>query len=145
MELNNKLALIVAYYLSKFDAKSIRKLGFKNATNAFNSIGTSLSIKANTIKNLRDEFDSVHDNPRQGWYQRPLRPSRVKVIEAFQNLSEDELYEIVIEIIHNVKFKDSDECSEITGLISDDRYGNSARKKELILRGPTGKKAEGIL
>ncbi|THF77352.1 hypothetical protein [Cohnella fermenti] len=144
MELNNKLALIVALYLSKFDTIAFKKLGFKNATDAFNEISTSLSVKANTIKNMRDEFDSIHDNPRQGWYQRPLRPSRLKVIEAFQNLSEEELYEIVVEIIENKQFKDSDECLEMIGPISDKEKRRTAGKRKFILRGPTGKKAEEI-
>ena len=40
---------------------------------------------------MRDEFDSIHDNPRAGWHQRPLRPSRVKVVELFDDLTEEGL------------------------------------------------------
>lgn len=144
MEFNNKLALIVAYYLSKFDTFAVEKLGYKNSTQAFNGIGTKLSIKANTIKNMRDEFDSIHDNLRQGWYQRPLRPSRLKVIEVFQHLTEEELYEIIVEIIDNKEFKDSNECLEMIRPIADNEKKRILKKREFILRGHTGKKAEEI-
>jgi hypothetical protein len=119
LENNNKLALIVAYFLSKFDVGAIRRLNFGNTTETFNNVGQKLSVKRNTVKNMRDEFDSIHDNPRQGWYQRPLRPSRLKVVEKFKYLTEDELYKIIIEIIDSNEFRKSKRCLEMIENISD--------------------------
>ena len=99
MELNNKLALIVSYYLSKYDIQALERLGYKNWRNAFSDISNILSVKANTIKNMRDEIDAIHPNNRVGWYQREFRPSRKEVIEKYKGKSEKELFEIVKKIL----------------------------------------------
>lgn len=99
MELNNKLALVVAYYLSKYDIQALERLGYKNWKSAFLSISNILNLKTNTIKNMRDDFDSIHPNNRVGWYQREFRPSRKEVIEKYQEKSEEELFEIVKNIL----------------------------------------------
>jgi hypothetical protein len=96
---NHRLALIVAFYLSKFNDDAINNLGYKNFTYAFCEIGKRLVVKSNTVKNMRDEFDPLHPNNRKGWYQRELRPSRKDVYEKYKNLTEAELREVVKGII----------------------------------------------
>lgn len=102
MELNNKLALIVAYYLSKYDRQALKRLGYKNWKIAFSSISNILNVKGNTIKNMRDEFDVVHPNNRVGWYQRELSSSRKEVIVKYQEKNEEELFEIVKNILEKI-------------------------------------------
>jgi hypothetical protein len=76
METSHRLALIAAYFLSRYDREALKLLGQSNFTAAFEEVSNCLRVNQNTVKNMRDEFDPIHDNSRAGWYQRPLRPSR---------------------------------------------------------------------
>ena len=143
MKESHSLALIVAYYLSKYDRTAYEQLGFSYSTATHEEIGRILGVKPNSIKNMRDEFDPLHDNPRVGWYQRSLRPSRAKVIEAFQALSEEELRDVVLEILTNPDFATSDDFADVIEPISK-REKKTKGKSIFIVRGPTGRKAEEI-
>ena len=99
MKESNYLSMIVAYYLSKFNEKAYEELGLGNRTESHKAIGNILGVNKNTVKNMRDEFDPLHDNPRSGWHQRPLRPSRQKIVELYQDLEESELRDLVIGIL----------------------------------------------
>ena len=83
----NHLALIVALYLSKFDKAGFEMLGYKDWREAFSDMGARLGANPNTIKQMREQFDPYYPNPRVGWHQRPLSPTRVRVIEEFNGLS----------------------------------------------------------
>lgn len=98
---SNLLSLIIAYYLSKYDRTAYEQLGDPSGTRTHEEIGKILGANPNTVKNMQDEFDILHDNSRVGWYQRPLRPSRVKVVKAFQNMTEEELRDVVMDILDN--------------------------------------------
>ena len=99
MDKNSQLALVIAYYLSKFDQRAYNELNYESMTVTHLELGRILNVKASKIKNMRDEFDSVHDNPRVGWYQRDLRPSRMEIVEKYENFSEEELKAVVFKII----------------------------------------------
>ncbi len=103
MEQNRKLALIISYYLSKFDQKAVENLGYKNFTDAFKNIGEILDLKPNTIKNMREQFDPLHPNKRVGWYQRDLSPSRLEVVKKYENFSEQDLRNVVKDILERYK------------------------------------------
>jgi hypothetical protein len=90
---------------------------------------------------MRDEFDPLHDNPRVGWYQRPLRPSRAKVVESFQDLSEEEIRDVVLEILTNPEFAASEDFSDVVTPIAK-REKKRKGKPFFIVRGPTGRRAE---
>jgi hypothetical protein len=143
MKQSNSLALIVAYYLSKYDDLAYEQLGFKKRqkTAAHEELGRILGVNSNSVKNMRDEFDPLHDNPRAGWHQRPLRPSRAKVVEQFQEMSQEELRDLVLEILTNPDFSHSDDFDDIIEPISK-RETKRKSKPIFIVRGPTGRKAE---
>lgn len=101
MDDNNKLALIVSYYLSRFDTLALERLGYSKWNQAIADIGKILNINPNTIKNMRDDFDPLHPNKRVGWYQRELRPSRKKIKDKYENYTEEELTKIVKDILNN--------------------------------------------
>ncbi|WP_026691874.1 DUF3883 domain-containing protein [Peribacillus kribbensis] len=143
MEYNHKLALIVAYYLSKFDWKAIENLGYKKFRHAFEDIGRILNVKPNTIKNMRDEFDPLNPNERLGWYQRELRPSRLQVVEKYENLSEVAFTEIVKDILRsNENEEPTVELQTYVELIGNDEEDEVKGNREYTTRGITGKKAE---
>lgn len=141
MTTNNQLALIVSYYLSRFDKKGYTTLGYSSFNRAANGIGEILNVKSNTIKNMRDEFDPYHDNNRIGWI-RELRGSRLKVLKAFQDTDEQTLSEIVEEVLNNKEFQKTEEYEDIQNLFRDKRRDKNTRSTTFILRGPTGKAAE---
>ncbi len=84
-------AHIVAYYLSKFDHERLQ-LGNQGETFAY--AAKVLGVKANTIKNARDYFDSHTGSHRQGW-KAPLPPRYMEVHQAFRTTPEPELRELV--------------------------------------------------
>lgn len=149
MEENSKLALIVAYYLSKFDRRALDTLQFESFRQAFNEIGKKLLVKPNSIKNMRDEFDPFHQNNRVGWYQRELRSSRLEVMEKYSSMSEKALEIIVREILK--MNKDINEgLDQKLKLYSDvlkfddGEEDNSNNRRVFTTRAKTGKEAEEI-
>ena len=95
----HKRALVVAYYLSRFDRKGVKALGYQSFTQAFDAIGETLGVKSATVKHMRDSFDPYCSPVRVGWYQRKILPSRANVIQAYNDLSEGAMAQIVREIL----------------------------------------------
>jgi hypothetical protein len=137
---NNKLGLIVAYYLSRFD-KAYLDFGYSSFNHATREIGKILDIKPRTIQNFRDELDPWLQDERVGWNKKVLAGSRKQIIQAFQDLDRYALKEIVDEILNNPSFRDSKECHEVLSMFSD-REDTTGRKGVFIVRGKTGLKAE---
>jgi hypothetical protein len=135
----NLLAIIVAFYLSKYDKYGLKNLGFKNDADAFGTTAGILGIKKNYVKFRRDEFDPIHPW-RKGW-QRPMDNRIIKSIEALQDLEEPDLREIVLGILHDEKYRNSEELKQITSLFSESKKGKVTVGR-FVLRAPTGKAAE---
>ena len=136
MKKENSLALIIAFYLSKFNIQAYKNLGYSTFIEAFRKIGKKLNVKSSTIKNMRDEFDTVNPNNRVGWYQRELLGSRKQVLDLYGNFSEKDLKEFVLEIL---KDHDSIDIAELDNI---QVIKTGKRKSTISLRGPTGFKAE---
>ena len=92
-------SLIVAYAMSRLDRRFLEEKGLPSWNAAFKKIGSQINTKPASLKNLRDEFDPVHDNTRRGWLNRPMRPNRQRVIAEFSELSDEGLMEIVSRIL----------------------------------------------
>lgn len=137
---NNELAIIVAYYLSKYDKEGLSNLGYKNDSEAFENISLILGVKKNYIKFRRDEFDPVHPW-RKGFHKRAMDKRIICTIESLQDLSEADMREIVLAILHDEKYRNSDEIKQIISLLSETKNEKKVAGK-FILRGPTGKQAE---
>lgn len=125
--------LIVPFFLSKFD-NGYKRLGYLTRTDAFDKIGRRLGIKPSTIKNTRDEFDSIYSDTRKGWYQKPLIPSRVKVADMYDNLSEEALLEVVRHILSDKEY--------ITENETDQNHSKEVSVSNYISRMRTGRAAE---
>lgn len=136
----NQLAIIVAFYLSKYDKIAKHRLGYKTDSEAFQNTADILGIKKNYVKFRRDEFDPIHPW-RKGWH-RPMDIKIVRAIEALQDLSENDLGEIVWNILNNPEYRASEDVSRITHLIDDEKTVKRNTKGNYVLRGPTGRKAE---
>ena len=144
MKLENELAMVVAFYLSKFGEEGLARLGFRTYRQAFEEVGRSLHVKPNSVKNWRDEFDPYYDNRRKGWYRRGIRPSRQKVMAAFDDLSEDALRAVVLDIIKAEERPkiETDLRPVLKEVKVSDNRKRTKRKAEYAARGPTGRMAE---
>ncbi|NDK57687.1 DUF3883 domain-containing protein [Pontibacter fetidus] len=131
---SNKLAIIVSYYLSKFDKEGLANIGYTTFSEALQDISVKLNVKRNYIKFRRDEFDPVHPW-RKGWV-RPMNKRLINIIEAFQDVSEPDLRGIVLDILNNKK-----EINDtLLPIVTPPKIEKGVKK--YILRGPTGKLAE---
>ena len=141
MDPQNTKALIAGFYLSKFDKVAYEKLNFGNSTTTHSKIAEILRVNPNSIKNMRDEYDPYHANNRAGWYQRPLRPSRQKVFDAFTDLTELALREIVLDLLNQ---KHDESVLPIIEHVSRSNDNEAGSVNEIIYssRGITGEKAE---
>lgn len=139
----NELGMIVAFYLSKFGTDGLARLGFQTYKQAFEAVGSSLQVSPNSVKNWRDEFDPYYDNGRMGWHQREMRPSRLKVIEAFDDLGEEALCSVVLDIIKpEGRQKIQTELSSALNEIKRTDEDKKLTREEYVARGPTGRMAE---
>jgi hypothetical protein len=98
---NSVLGMICGYYLSKFDRAAYERLGHPTQQATHEALGRALDVPPESVKNWRDEFDPVHENPRAGWHAREMYPSRLRVIEAFGELQESELYRLIASFTAN--------------------------------------------
>ena len=131
----NQLALVVAYYLSRFDRRAYAALGYGNQNKTHEAIANAIGAKPATISNMRDEFDPTFDNPRQGWHKRGMHPTRKNLIELFQDVSEESLLVLVQGILKGKK--DALPHRIMAGIDAPDDRNNF-----FAPRGPTGRKAE---
>jgi hypothetical protein len=125
-------AVIISYYLSRFNNEALNNLGYNSWKDAFEDLSEKLQINKHTIKNWRDEFDPFHGH-RAGWHQRQPRKTISNIISQFEQLEEYDIRPIVEEILNGNHIElPSIDTSETT-VISNPIF---------ILRGPTGRKAE---
>jgi hypothetical protein len=92
-------ALLIGYAMSRLDLSylSARQTGTWN--DAFIEASKVLNVPPASFKNLRDEFDPVHPNSRQGWHRRPLRPNRLRIIDEMSQASDEAVAELVARIL----------------------------------------------
>jgi len=133
---HNSLAIIVAFYLSKFNKEG---LGFKTDSEAFKTIAQVLDIKKNYIKFRRDEFDIIHPW-RQGW-KRKMDNRIIKSVEALQDIEEPDLRNIVLNILNDASYRNSEGVKQITSIFENVKQEKLVPGK-FILRTPTGNAAE---
>jgi len=135
-------ALIVAYFLSREGKYAYDYLGYGTKVATHRAIADRLDQKPATIKNMRDEFDSVTESHRVGWHQRPLRPSRHRVVEQYTGVSRQALTLLVGRLLER-------ELPEVELSISSDFLAGDTRddltkgdEPETLTRAETGRAAE---
>lgn len=141
MKPENELALIIAFYLAKYNREAVINLGFASFREAFDVIGERIGVKPNTVKNMRDQFDPLYD-ARVGWYQRKLPPSRQRVVDAFDAVSEMGLRSLVKDAIASREFSSSNTAKELFHAVTGPIEGAEVVREPLLQRAATGKNAE---
>ena len=94
-------AIVLGYAMSRLDTDYLCRLGHGSWRQAFLEAASALDLPSSTFKNLRDEFDPVHPNPRQGWHKRTLRANRQRVLDELREVSADGLGELVARILRS--------------------------------------------
>lgn len=64
---NKSKAILFGLFLSKYDRKALKGLGFSTFTEAFRTIGGKLGFSPNTIIFHRNKFDTFFPNARKGF------------------------------------------------------------------------------
>lgn len=85
--------------MSRLDRMYLTARNFSSWDQAFHEASNVLSKPPTTFKNLRDEFDPVHINPRQGWHRREMRANRQRVLDELCEVSDAALLELVDRIL----------------------------------------------
>jgi hypothetical protein len=92
-------ALVLGYAMSRLDKAYLAGRHLSTWKDAFAEAARSLHVPSASLKNLRDEFDPLHDNDRKGWHGRALRPSRHRVVEQLRDVDADALIELANRIL----------------------------------------------
>lgn len=92
-------ALVLGYAMSRLDIDYLSGRKIKTWQQAYQEAAAALSKPLATFDNLRDEFDPIHPNPRQGWRNRPMRPNRERVVTELAEVSDEALMEMVSRIL----------------------------------------------
>jgi hypothetical protein len=139
MERRQILGMACGYFLSRFDQIAYNSLGYGTQQATHDALGRALDVAPESIKNWRDEFDPVHDNPRRGWHGREMYASRRRTIEALGDLSHDEL----LGLIHTIISESTGNTADVlASAIGDEDSRGANRVGGYGLRGPTGLQAE---
>ncbi len=91
-------AIVIGYAMSRLNKSYYSARGFGTWKRAYTEAGAALTRPPQTFKNLRDEFDSVHSNLREGW-KRNLRSDRQRVLDELADVSDEALLELVDRIL----------------------------------------------
>ena len=93
-------AIVVGYAMSRLDARYLAKRKLKTWQLAYAEASQALLVPPASFKNVRDEFDPIHPNERQGW-KYPIRPNRQRVLEEVSEISDEALMELVSRILQH--------------------------------------------
>src|ERR1051325_10197435 len=83
-------ALVVAYAMSRLDGVYLASRGAHTWKQAFSEAAGALSVRATSLNNLRDEYDPIFGH-RKGWYQRAMRPDRLRVMGDLAEVTDEAL------------------------------------------------------
>ena len=92
-------AIVIGYAMSRLDRYYLEARKLVAWEQAYAEASKSLSRPTQTFKNLRDEFDPFHVNPRRGWHQRSIRSDRQRVLDELRDVSDEAIVELVDRII----------------------------------------------
>ena len=134
----SRLALIVGFYLSKYDTIALERLDYATFKETYADTGAKFGVNPGSVKIKRDDFDPLFGNSRAGWYQRELGPSRFKTLHLLNELSFDALTGFVTDLIRDAGYRQSPEVQDVLEALKREHHGN----RQFLPRGATGRMAE---
>lgn len=127
-------AILSGMFLSKFGKEGLLCLGLKTYKEAYTIFGLAFNVAPASIKNYRDEFDSVFPNERQGWHKREMRDY---VARVYRMASDIDMTSAVFLLAEIAEFELPDDC-----FLSKNTKSVTSPDLALNQRGITGKAAE---
>jgi len=134
-------AIVLAYYLARYDKIAVEKLGFVNLRECFQKLGKQFDVPPNTLKNRRDDFDPLFGH-RAGWHQYKLGGKLAKVADFFQYTDDEDLHELVIGMVKNEGILKDQAWMDLNSSFKNQNTSKKRGTAEFVPRGITGKKAE---
>jgi hypothetical protein len=95
MEAKNLIGMLAGYYLSRFDDVAYRRFPRNSQAEVHTDLADRIGVPASSVKLWRDEFDPIHPNSRKGWHKRKMAPSRVRMAEMLEGVSEAGVYQLL--------------------------------------------------
>lgn len=97
MNENNEILSVVAFYLSEYDMRAVKELGYRNRNQAITDLSRRIGKGNNYLKLRRDEFDALPDSSskRKGWANRKPIKSVSDLAAYLHGFSFEELTVIV--------------------------------------------------
>ncbi len=105
-------AVLMGLFLSRFDKQALEIFGFEGFVQAYNVLGLSIGFIPKSIQNYRDEFDPYFPNARKGWWKRPLRDYCKEYMDATSDLSFDEFFNVIKNLLEDNIINDEDIIKE---------------------------------
>ena len=100
--------------MSRLDKAYLTARSLKTWKAAFAEAGKLLEVRPASLKNLRDEFDPAHGNPRHGWRGRAMRNERQRIMGQLCDVSDAALLEMIDAILR----KDPDAVADVVEPLS---------------------------
>lgn len=125
--------VLAGLFLSRFDKKGLRALGFSSFTEAFNAIGFALGARPASIKNYRDEFDPIYSASRKGWHKRPMREYCKAASDKYATMSLKDFSDLLKSLIYERGSLD---------VISEEAEADAGKESSFAKRLITGQAAE---
>lgn len=123
---------IIAYYLSEYDMKAVKELGYQTRQEAFEDISIIFKKENNYLKLRRDEFDVLTNSPRKGWRNREVAPDVQRMFNELSGKSYSEMTVLVKNIISEARTEEQKRTIEIK---EDDEYISVVNKKICAKKG----------
>lgn len=115
-----KIVNIIACYLSEYDMRAFKALGYETQTKGFEMIALTFGKKPSYLRRLRDEYDVVTASNRKGQRNRAPRNRVIETQEYLADFSFEDLTEMVKAFIVNAGPIISEEVSAETDTIESD-------------------------
>lgn len=101
--IEERIAIVCLFYAQLNSSSTRYKSSFSSDLNL---LAQRYNKKYNTLKNDKDRFDSLFDNGRKGWHQKPLEQQKkflFEIYEKYQSYTIEELEIAVNQIIAEAK------------------------------------------
>ena len=93
--MDQKVMDIIAYYLSEYDMRAFQELGYRTQSEGFRKIGDRFQKKDSYIRRLRDEYDVLTSNHRNGQWNRPPRKRIINTCQYLSGFTFEELTDMI--------------------------------------------------
>lgn len=93
--MDDKVLDIIAYYLSEYDVRAFHELGHETQSEGFRKIGERFQKKDSYLRRLRDEYDVLTSNHRNGQRNRPPRKRIINTCQYLSGFTFEELTDMV--------------------------------------------------